>query len=426
MAKFELNAGALPHGLRTVILPREEGETVTFLVLIGVGSRYETDAQAGLSHFLEHMFFKGTTKRPSTKEISETMDALGGEFNAFTTEEFTGFYVKVASPYLERAADVVSDILLEPLFAAEEIERERGVIKEEIKMYTDMPNQHVWHLWNRAMFGTHPLGRRIDGLAETVSAFQRDDFLNYTKNHYHTGNAVVAVAGHVQTDETKKLLEKLLAKFPQGGADVSLAAPQQMPSENFVFERRASLDQTHLIVGVPGPSLKDSNRWAVEVLATLLGGGMSSRLFLSVRERNGLAYSIRSSAQAYTDTGIFATQAGVRTDKAAQALELIVQEMDRAMTELADETELNKVKQMLRGHMLIELEETNALAAFAGTQALLEKKVETPEEMLAKIEAVTAADVRASAKLLFAPKLRTVALLGPQKTTTDFTRILGI
>src|SRR3989344_8508229 len=209
MSHFPLIQKTLPSGLRTIILPRPDFETATILVLIGVGSRYETPRQGGLSHFLEHMFFKGTEKRPTTKEISEAIDNVGGDFNAFTTEEYTGYYVKVASEYLEKGADVVSDILLRPLFPAEEIERERGVIQEEIKMYTDNPMRHIHHLWQQAMFGDHPLGRRVDGKHEVVGALKRKDFLAYVKSHYHTGNAIVVVAGNVDVKHTKKMIGKL-------------------------------------------------------------------------------------------------------------------------------------------------------------------------------------------------------------------------
>jgi predicted Zn-dependent peptidase len=385
MSQFDLRIKKQPSGLQTVLLPRTEGETVTFLVLIGVGSRYETPRQAGLSHFLEHMFFKGTQMRPTAKEIAEDLDNVGGEFNAFTGEEYTGYYVKVASKHLEHAADVVADILLRSKFPAEEIERERGVIIEEIRMYTDTPMRHIAHLWNAAMYGDHPLGRRIDGSIATVSSFARRDFLGYTSKHYHTGNAVVAVAGNFDPAAVEKLLAKLFADLPKGAATVPRTAPKKMPQQRLVHEWRKSLDQTHLIIGVPGVSLRDERRWAAELLAAILGGGMSSRLFISVRERNGLAYAIRTSNDTYTDTGSFATQAGVRTDKAEQATALILAEYDQVMKDGVTAQELAKAKEMMRGGMLLHLEETNALAVFCGSQAILEGGIQTPDEILAHI-----------------------------------------
>ncbi len=424
MTEFPLIQKTLPGGLRVVMLPREQVETVTFMIMIGVGSRYETPRQNGLSHFLEHMFFKGTERRPDKKAIAVEMDALGAEFNAFTSEEITSYYVKVAKENIEKGADVVSDILLRSLFPVEEIERERGVIIEEIKMYTDEPSKHVWHLWTRAMYGAHPLGRRVDGTVATVSAFKRPDFLKYVKSHYHTENAVVDVAGNFQPERMEALLAALLSELPAGKETFPKKMTVRLPAKRFVFERRASVDQTNLTAGVPGVALLDDDRAAVEVLATILGGGMSSRLFLRVREDHGLAYSVRTMSESYTDTGFLVTSAGLRSDKAAFAAKLIFEEYDRLMDELVPAEELAKAKQMIHGHMVIGLEETNALALFTGVQTLLEKRVLTPAEIWKRVEAVTPADVRRVAKRLLAPKKRAMALLGPQKSTTEFEKLL--
>lgn len=406
------------------MLPREQVQTVTFMVMIGVGSRYETARQNGLSHFLEHMFFKGTERRPDKKAIAREMDALGAEFNAFTSEEMTSYYVKVAKENIGKGADVVADILLRSLFPKEEIERERGVIIEEIRMYTDEPSRHVWHLWNKSMFGEHALGRRIDGTEEAVSAFKRPDFLKYVKAHYHTENAVVAVAGHFDPTEMETLLQHLLEDLPAGKETFPGAAPKKIPAKRFTFERRASIDQTHVLVGVPGLALPDPDRPSAEMLATVLGGGMSSRLFLKVREDHGLAYSVRMHNECYTDTGFLVTQAGLRTAQSEFAVKLILEEYDRVMHELVSEDELAKARQMIRGHMVIGLEETNALALFAGTQTLLEKRILTPLEMWQRIEAVTAEDVHRVARRLFKPSVRTIALLGPQKNVRAFEKLL--
>ena len=420
MSSFNSQIHTLSNGLRTVMVPRRDGETVTFMVLIGVGSRYETPRQAGLSHFLEHMFFKGTQTRPTTLEIAEAIDNVGGEFNAFTSEEYTGFFVKVDSKHLERGADVVSDILLRPLFEPEEIEKEKGVIIEEIRMYTDNPMRHVWHLWNEAVFGKHPLGQRIDGSQETVSSFSRKDFVNYTKKHYHTENAVVAVAGKFNQVKVEKLLEKLMGELAKGAATSAKAAPKKAPAVKMAHEYRKSLDQTHMIVGVPGVSMSDERRWAVGLLSLVLGGGMSSRLFLRIRERHGLAYAVRSMTETYTDSGMLMTYAGVRTDKAIQAFKMILEEYDRVIQEPVSPEELAKVKNMVRGQMMIELEETNSLAIFAGMQELLTGEIMSPEQKLEKIEAVTIEDVQKVAQDLLGGKFRTAALLGPQKSARPF------
>lgn len=422
--EFPIKKKTYPSGLRTVLLPRSEGETVTFMVLVGVGSRYETPKQGGLSHFLEHMFFKGTKKRPDKKEIAETLDRVGAEFNAFTSEELTAFYVKVAKEHLMLGADVVTDILLGSLFPAEEIEKEKGVIIEEIKMYTDNPGYHVHHLWYEALFGNHPLGRRIDGREETVKAFGRSDFTKYTSKHYHTKNVVVAAAGNFDPVKCHRLIGKLFAGLASGVESQPMAAPMKMPRQKFVFERRESLDQTHLMVGVPGLAMDSKDRYAADLLAVVLGGGMSSRLFDKIREENGLAYSVRTGSENFADTGSFVTQAGLRTDQAPYALELISQEYDRVREEEVGQAELDKAKQMIRGRLVMGLEETNSMAVFAGGQELLTKKVLSPEEIWTAIAKVTSADIKRVAGKLLDRKFRSAALLGPQKSTKVFEKLI--
>lgn len=411
------------NGLNVLLLPREQVQTVTVLVLIGVGSRYETPKQSGLSHFLEHMFFKGTDKRPSAREIAEAVDEVGGEFNAFTGEEYTGYYVKVPSAQLERAMDVVSDILLHPLFPAEEIEKERGVIVEEIRMYTDMPMRHIHHLWQEGLFGEHPLGRRIDGSEETVNSFKRPDFLRYVNKHYHRGNAVVAVAGNFDEKVVINELKASFAGLPPGEETHPKAAPKRLPGKTFIHERRRHLDQTHIMVGVPGLSNRDEDKYAASLLATILGSGMSSRLFLSVRERHGLAYMVRTMTDEYTDTGAFVTQAGVRTDKAAAAVELILDEYQAVVQDGVTAAELSKAKEMARGRLVMGLEETNDIALFATGQQLLEKELLTPAEIWKKIEAVSQEEVQAVAQRLLS-KQPMLALLGPQGSTKSFEKLL--
>lgn len=420
MKQFPLTEKKFPSGLQTVLLPRGDVQTVTFLVLIGVGSRYETPRQNGLSHFLEHMFFKGTKNRPTAKEIAESIDGIGGEFNAFTGEEYTGYYVKVAAEHLAHGAEVVSDILLNPLFPQQEIEKERGVIIEEIRMYTDMPMRHIHHLWSEVLYGDHPLGRRIDGAEETVSAFMRKDFLSYTKKHYHTKNAVVAVAGNFEEKSTAALLKKLFADLPQGEETQPKAAPRSVPTKRFVHEYRKHLDQSHVMVGVPGFARDDERNYAAALLSGILGSGMSSRLFSIVREQHGLAYMVRTMSDSFTDTGSFVTQSGVRTDKAAEAVKLIMQEYDRIMEEPVAEQELEKAKQMVRGSLVLSLEETNSIAMFAAEQRLLEAKIKTPADIWKKIEKITVEDVQAVAQELLDPAKRSIALLSPHKSTKAF------
>jgi len=420
---FRVQHKKLENNVSAVYVPTD-GATVSFMVLIGVGSRYETPKQSGLSHFLEHMFFKGTEKRPTTQEIAEAVDGIGGEFNAFTGEEYTGYYVKAAATHLDRASDVISDILLRPLFDEQEIEREKGVIIEEIKMYNENPMRHVQQLWMEALYGKHQLGWDIAGTAETVSAMKRSEFVKYTDTHYHTENAIVTVAGNFDSKKMTDRLNMLFADLTPGKETQPKVAPKRQPAQRVVHESRPQLDQTHLMVGVPGLSLTDEDRWPAAVLATVLGGGMSSRLFLQVRERRGLAYAVRTSTDEMTDTGSFVTQAGVRSDKAEEALRVILEEYDKVIDEPITEAELKKAKQMFRGHLLLGLEETNALALFGGMQQLLTKDIQKPAAILKTIQSVTTADVQRVAKKLLAPKKRALAVLGPQKSAARFEKLL--
>lgn len=424
MNTFPLHEKKLSSGLRTIVLPRKDVQTVTFMVLIGVGARYETPRQAGLSHFLEHMFFKGTKNRPTTREIAEAIDNVGGDYNAFTSEEYTGFYVKVAKEHLECGADVVSDVLLNPLFPQDEIERERGVIIEEIHMYTDAPMRHVCNIWQEALFGKHPLGQRVDGREETVRSFNRPAFLRYTHGHYHTKNMVVVVAGNADVRKVQNLIGKLFSELPRGDETRPRSAPSRVPARRFAHERRDHLDQTHMMVGVPGVSRTDKQRYAAALLASILGEGMSSRLFSRVREREGLAYMVRTSLDQYVDAGSLVTQAGVRTDRADRALALILEEYDRIMDEKVGDEELEKVKQMARGGLVLQLEETNNIATFAGMQELLDSKVKVPGDIWKEVQAVTPEDIQKAAKRLLEPKRRLLALLSPHRSTVAFEKLI--
>jgi predicted Zn-dependent peptidase len=314
--------------------------------------------------------------------------------------------------------------LLNPLFAKEEIEREKGVIQEEIRMYTEMPMRHIHHLWQRALFGGHPLGRRIDGSQESVGRMRRPDFVRYVQEHYHSENTVVVVAGKFAPERALALVTRLFAGLSKGSETFPTVAPVRLPKQLFVGERRASLEQTHIMVGVPGVSLRDDRRWAVELLATILGSGMSSRMFLNVRERHGLAYAIRTSADGYTDAGSLVTQAGVRTPEAGKALDLILREYNIIMEDSVGSAELSKAKQMLYGHLMLELEETNSLALFVGGQELLIKEILTPDQIKERIESVSAQILQQVAQDLFAPHKRAVAVLGPHRSWSSFERIL--
>ena len=332
----------LQNGLRVILAPMPENKTATVIVMSGTGSRYENQHENGLAHFLEHMFFKGTKKRPSAKAISEELDAVGSVYNAFTAKERTAYYAKVSSRYLDTALDVISDIFLNSKLPEKEITKERGAIIQEIDMYEDMPMRTVDNVFDELMFGKeHPLGRTILGPKENILRFTRTEFATYLKRNYTPGNTVVCVAGAFSE---AKVLAKIKKDF---GRLKPLAAPTHIPYVSAQENPRIAIkekktDQTHFIIGVPAYHYLHKDEFALAVLTTILGGGMSSRLFLEVREKRGLAYSIHAWVERYPDTGYLAVQAGVEHGKLEKTVETILVEFKKIKKQKVSSVELEK------------------------------------------------------------------------------------
>ncbi len=413
----------LKNGLTLYTVPLKSTEAVTVLVLVRAGSKYETKRINGLSHFLEHMFFKGTTKRPTPLAVAETLDRVGGEYNAFTGKEHTGYYAKVDAKHEELAIDWVSDMLLHPLFKADEIEREKGVIAQEINMYYDSPGSYIGNVYEQLLYGDQPAGWDILGTKEIISKLKRDDFLRYVKARYVANETFVVVAGNVDVARTKKLVTKYFGELPRGHAPdkVKVKEVQKAPALK-IFKKET--DQTHFQLGVRAFDAYDNRRYALSVLSTILGGPMSSRLFITLREEHGLAYYVSTSPDFYTDTGLFTAGAGVPNKDVVKAAALIMEEFERTRREKVSADELKKAKDYMKGKILIGLESSNAVANYVADQALTYGNAEGPHALVKKIDAVTAEDILRVAKTIFVNNKLNMALIGPRGDEAALKKVL--
>ncbi len=402
-------------------------ESVTVTVWVKTGSRNEDGKVGGISHFLEHMVFKGSKKRPSAKAISETVDAIGGEFNAGTSKDWTNFYIKTRVGNIETAMDVLSDMVLDPILDATEIEREKGTIIQEIAMYEDTPMMHIPDVFEEVIFEGNPLGWDTAGTAKTVKTIKRSDFLAYRDIHYHPEQMMVSVVGGIDEKKSLSLVEKYFSSLKPFKGNVfkgqEFVSKQTKPQ--FKLQTKKS-EQVHLILGFMSEGRGYSGRFAQSVLATILGGGMSSRMFTEVRERRGLAYSIQTGMSRYQEVGYLSTYAGVDVAKADQAIAVILEQYQK----LADGklpvslTELKKAKEFLKGHLALALEDTKDVTHFFADQALFTKDILTPEEVYKKVDKVSVEDVLKEAKKLFTKDRLNLAMIGPYTNKGRFEKLL--
>lgn len=409
----------LKNGLRVITVPMKDNPTVTVLVLVETGSKYETKAKNGISHFLEHMCFKGTTKRPTAHLIATELDGLGSQYNAFTAQEYTGYYAKSAAKHFKKIFDVVSDVYLNSTFPEAEMEKEKGVIVEEINMYEDMPHRHVHDIFMSLMYGDQPAGWNIAGTRENVRAMTRNDFLKYHKAHYVPKATTVVVAGKVSEKEMLAEARRVFGNLTSTKKDKKVAVIEKQTKPAVRIEHKET-DQTHLVIGVRAFDTYDKRNPALHVLAGILGGGMSSRLFVKLREEMGAAYYVRANAENYTDSGIFDISAGVTNARVHEVISEILKECKRLVDEPVSREELEKVKECLAGNMKLELESSDAWTSYFGGQEILRKKIKTPEEAEAEIRKVTAKAVQNLAKELFQNKGLSLALIGPFKDEKEF------
>jgi predicted Zn-dependent peptidase len=411
----------LDNGLRVLTADLPHAQSVAVLVMLAAGSRYETEEAQGIAHFSEHMFFKGTERRPSAREIAGAIDAIGGEFNAFTGKEYTTYYVKCAAEHRDVALDVLVDMIRNARFEEEEIEREKGVIVEEMNMYFDTPRDFIGGVYETLLWGDQPLGRDIIGTKETIRAATRETFTGYLDRWYKPSRMVLGVAGNIG-DGLLERARELLGDLEDGETGEPEATA---PHENGrVVVHTKQSEQAHVVLGVPSRPLDDPDRYAIQLLATALGGGMSSRLFSEVRERRGLAYYVYGLNHSYTDAGTLYSQAGVDINRIDDAVATIAGELRKIAAEPLPAEELEKARNFAKGRFVLQLESPQGLMLFGLRKEVLERKLPDPDEVLGGIDAVTSEDVaRVASELITADRLR-LAVIGPFDDAARFEPLL--
>jgi len=422
---YKHKLATLKNGLRLVTIPMPQVESVTVMIVVGAGSRNETRRVNGLFHFIEHMAFKGTKKRPKAIQIASEIDGVGGQFNAFTGKEITGYFIKLASKHTEFAFDILSDMLKNSLFAQEEIEKEKGVIVEEINMYEDTPMRRVEEVLIRLLYGDNAMGWGVLGEKKTIKQIKREDFLKFLEKLYFPKNMAIVMAGKLSEEKIKKLAQKYLGDFKKTGQKKTkvIKPRQEKPKVKLVTKKT---EQAHFCLGVPGYSYSHKKRFPAGLLATILGGGMSSRLFAEIREKRGLAYYVFAQPEFHTDSGYVFAQSGVRLEKVEEAIKVVLGQYNDLAKIKVTKKELTKAKEYLKGGMILGLEDSRRVAARASYQVLLEEKIRTPEETMELIDKVTAKDVQEVAQEAFRSRNLNLAIIGPYKDQARFKKLLKL
>ncbi|PWB38500.1 MAG: hypothetical protein C3F02_04055 [Parcubacteria group bacterium] len=407
-----------------LLAPRQDTQAVTVQVLFKVGSRQESNAVNGVSHFVEHLMFKGTTQRPNTVDISKELDAVGAEYNAFTGKEATGYYITAASTNIKMAFDVLSDMLHNSKFDKSEMDRERGVIIEEINMYEDNPRMHIEDVFEDLIFRNTVLGRDIAGPRENIRRLSRQALYNYYKKYYYNGNVIIAVAGRFDQSKILKLLSRY---FPV----TRRASRVKIKKVNLVRQSRPVVDirfkkseQVQLMLGFPNVSAIDKKYLAYQVLANILGGNMSSRLFLEIRERRGLCYSIHCSAQGYEDIGALVVAAGLNKEKIYEALNTIKAELNKIKNKGISSDELKKAKENIRGRVILRMEDAHSHVNFLSEQELYGQKIKDVRAKLAELDKITTSQTNVLAKQVVNWSQANLAIIGPFVNKNKFIKIL--
>ncbi len=413
----------LPNGLTVIEVPSHDAESVVVDFFVKTGSRSETAKENGISHFLEHFLFKGSKKHPSALAISSLIDSIGGEMNANTGKEHTQFYIKAASQHLTLIFEVLTDMIQNPLLDSAELEREKGVIVEEINMYKDAPMYEIENILENTMWPKDVLGRDIAGTKDTVTKFDRLMFADYINRHYQTPNMILGVSGKYEPKKLNQLIAKYWLKHPKKSFGGWQKAKDKQSSPRLKVQFKQT-EQAHLSLGFKGFAYGDKRNAAQSVLAAVLGGGMSSRLFIEVREKRGLAYYIRSSPSNYQDTGLFNIGSGVQVGKIEEAIKVILAELGKIKNGVVAEQELQKAKEYIKGKSTLALEDNQVrLDWFLERQAFY-PEVLTPTEVFKKIDAVTSADIQKAARDLFKSSQMTLAVIGPYKDGSKFKKII--
>jgi predicted Zn-dependent peptidase len=415
----------LPNGLRLVTAPISHVRSVSIAFFFGVGSRYEPDEIAGVSHFIEHMIFKGSQRYPSAQLISETIEGVGGLLNASTDRETTVFTARIASKYFEQAMDLLADMVRNPLFAADEIARERRVISEEIGMYMDDPSSWVSVLANELFWKNQPLGREIAGTRETVQEMSEAAIRQYHARHYLPNNLVISIAGDVTPEQVEEVTSRRLGDWQPQPVPTWTPCPPEPGAPQVHLESRET-EQTNFDLLLLGLPYNDPDRYALSLLNTILGDSMSSRLFLEVRERQGLAYDVGSAPIQYHDTGAFSVTAGVAPEQTAAALRAILREVARMRDEPVGAEELTRAKEFTRGRITLSQENTGAVSGWYGAQELELDEIRELDEELAYYDAVTREDIQRVARRMFDESWLRLAIIGPHDDDDAFERLLRL
>lgn len=415
----------LDNGLRIILVPQPQSLATTVLVLVEAGSKYETRDLNGLSHFLEHMCFKGTEKRPRAIDIASELDGIGAVYNAFTGMEYTGYYAKAEPRHSLTILDVVSDIYLNQIFDPKEIDKERGVIIEEINMYEDLPMRRVQELFTNLLYGDQPAGWDIAGRKEVIQKLTRDNFLAYRGEHYLAQSTIVIVAGKFDEDKITKEIESGFHNVKTGPKTSKVKTGEHQTKPGLLLKHKET-DQTHLVLGVRTFDIFDERRYALEVLVDILGGGMSSRLFQRIREEMGAAYYVRAGEDLFSDHGYLEASAGIDHNKIEPVIKTMIEEFLILTKEPVPKKELERAKEHMVGHLMLGLETSDALAGFYGGQEVIKREITTPEEYAQKIRAVTAEEIQSVAKDIFQNNKLNLAVIGPFKDRERFEKILKL
>lgn len=415
----------LKNGLRIIAVSMKNSPSVTVMSLIEAGSKYENKQNNGISHFLEHMCFKGTERRPKSIDISREFDAMGAQNNAFTSQEVTGYWAKAHKKHTDQILDIISDMYLHPTFPASDLETEKGVIVEEINMYEDLPNRLVQEVFDELLHGDQPAGWSVAGTKENVRGFRREDFINYRKNHYVASATTIVVAGDVSENDIFKKVEKAFAGIPatKKTDKKKVLEKQNEPAVRVKFKET---DQTHLVIGVRAFNLYDKKIPTLRLLSAVLGNGMSSRLFQKMREELGICYYVRSEVNDLTDHGALSVSAGVDSARVEEGIKGILDEMKRIRDEKVPESELRKAKDYLIGNMYLGLESSDALANLFGAQEIHKQKIKTPKEIETEIEKISSADIAKVAKEIIRNDKLNMAIIGKYKDASRFKNILRL
>ncbi len=412
----------LPNGLRILTSTFRHTNAVSIIFLFGAGSRYETPELAGASHLFEHMLFKGTPERPTPRQISEVVEGVGGTLNAFTDREVTGYWCRLAQPNYREGIDLLSDMTLNSLFKEDDIAKEKQVVYEEIRASNDSPGARTSMLLDNLLWPEQPMGRDIAGSVESVGAISRDEMLKYLETQYVASNTVIAIAGNIEHADIVEQVEGLLGGLHDG--DILPMFPYEpKPLTKRVAVEHRPTEQAHISIGLTGLDNSDPDRHALSIMSVILGETMSSRLFEEVREQRGLAYDIHSGTHFFSDCGALIVESGIDPGRVDEAIPVILAELGK-MRDGVTEAEWSQARELTKGRMMLRMEESRAVSSFLGIQELLRDKVETVEEVLAKVSAVTREDIQRVANRVIQSENLVLAIVGPFDDASHFEAML--